>query len=372
MSTVSKQSPYQLWEIDAIEGWLDDMAGRGLLLENKKGKIFLFRQCEPRQVRHRIDVRASQYGDNDMRREEYREFGWEFVTALDTLLDIYRTDSPDAVELNTDEELLRQALEKSQQALKWVALGGAAVLLALLIVIVNTTLREGFFRLLLSRSGLSLAVLILWYIVLTTALVREIRAYYALRRRNLLQRSYHTPEREAKGRRAGRWDFALRLLIVILLMSDLIVGETSIPESFHFADSPYAPYTVQEFLPEDAMDSEGEYGFLYPRTFCDEYFFGQFTAATGGRDYDVTVYETKWSWLARSYAQEQARMSHAEMLDVANHEGAWFYVGTPLCYRPLSDMPNTQNLILLEGCRVVEISYFEGPADLRAAALSMN
>ena len=372
MSTVSKLSPYQLWEIDAIEGWLDDMAARGFLLESKKGQAFLFQKCEPQQVRHRVDVRSSQYGDSDVRREEYREFGWEFVTALDALLDIYRASTPDAVELNTDEVLLRQALEKSQRALKWVALGAAAVLLVLLIAMVSITLREGFFRLFLSRSGLSLAVLVLWYIVLTAALAREIRAYCALRRRNLLQRSYHTPEREAQGRRAGRWDFVLRLLIVVLLLAELVIGETSVREAFHFADSPYAPYSVQEFLPEDAMDSEGEYGFRYPRALCDEYFFGQFTAATGGRDYDVIVYETKWSWLARGYAREQARMSDAEILNVANHEGAWFYVGMPLCYRPLSDMPNTQNLILLEGCRVVEISYFEGPADLRAAALAMH
>ena len=36
MSTVSKLSPYQLWEIDAIEGWLDDMAARGFLLESNR------------------------------------------------------------------------------------------------------------------------------------------------------------------------------------------------------------------------------------------------------------------------------------------------------------------------------------------------
>lgn len=82
MGTIIRLNPYQVWEVDAVEGWLDDMATQGYLLEGRKGGYFLFQETEPQKVRHRIDVRN------------------------------------DAVELNTDETLLRQTPEKAQRTLK--------------------------------------------------------------------------------------------------------------------------------------------------------------------------------------------------------------------------------------------------------------
>ena len=56
---------------------------------------------------------------------------------------------------------------------------------------------------------------------------------------------------------------------------------------------------------------------------------------------------------------------------MTNHESAWFYRGTPISKRHYLDTPDTQNLILLQGNLVVEIEY-TGPADLKAAALSLD
>ena len=37
MGTIMRPNPYQVWEIDAVEGWLDDMASQGYLLESRSG-----------------------------------------------------------------------------------------------------------------------------------------------------------------------------------------------------------------------------------------------------------------------------------------------------------------------------------------------
>ena len=116
MKHIRRMSPYSLWEIDAVEGWLDDMATRGYLLERcTHNNRFVFLKAEPRTARHRIDVLDDERADAQARQEEYRDFGWEYVTTFMEYLDIYRATREDAVELNTDEELLRLALQKARR-----------------------------------------------------------------------------------------------------------------------------------------------------------------------------------------------------------------------------------------------------------------
>ena len=40
MATISRVLPYQPWEIDAVEGWLDDMASQGLLFTHYRGGCY--------------------------------------------------------------------------------------------------------------------------------------------------------------------------------------------------------------------------------------------------------------------------------------------------------------------------------------------
>lgn len=370
MGTIMRLNPYQIWEIDAIEGWLDDMASQGYLLESRKGGYFVFQETEPQKARHRIDVRENQYENTKKRQEAYREFGWEYISPLDTRLDIYRATREDAVELNTDEDLLRQTLEKSQRALKRTIVFGNLFVLALLIAVVFVVCKEGFFHVLLTRSALSSPVMLLWFAIILLEVIRSIRAYRAIKQRSLLERSYHTREREAKGRKAVRWNSALHWIILILLFLNLILDQDGVRESAEIKGSPFEAYSIQMFLPEDGADDEREWAFSYPRALCTQHDFGQYTSS-GERDYDVTIYETRWPWLAKGYAREIARIANAEEISADGHESAWYYVGTPPLY--LQDIysryrtDSWQNLILLKDNLVIEISY-EGSADLKAAA----
>ena len=197
MKHIRRMSPYSLWEIDAVEGWLDDMATRGYLLERcTHNNRFVFLKAEPRTARHRIDVLDDERADTQARREEYRDFGWEYVTTFMEYLDIYRATREDAVELNTDEDFLRQALQKARRR-NWVL--SAFVWLLLAVLFVSSTVigfRHGIYPLLLTFHPVRLAGLAIAFPLLAVELYREIRSRFHIKRRKLLVRSYHSRARE--------------------------------------------------------------------------------------------------------------------------------------------------------------------------------
>ena len=367
MATISRILPYQLWEIDAIEGWLDDMAGQGLIFTHYSGGYYYFREDEPQSLRHRFDVHEH-IADHDRRHEEYRDFGWEHICYVDARTDIYRAAREDAVELNTDEATLRAVMEKSQRRLRNTLIFGELLGVVTVVFLVVSICRFGFFRQLLTKSLWDLLPIPLWWFLVIFGDIRLWRSYREMKSRSLLERTYHTREREAQRRREMRTDTIIRLLLLPILLVPILVDDYDLWEHMEIADTGYERYSIQETLPEDAS-SKNDYAMYHPHALSKEYYFPQDTVS--GKHYYVNVYEVHGAWLARCYAQEQAHVADADSLEVAGHESAWFYRGTPISKRHYLDTPDTQNLILLQGNLVVEIEY-TGTADLKAAALSLN
>lgn len=362
MATISRVLPYQPWEIDAVEGWLDDMASQGLIFTHYSGGYYYFREDEPQPLRHRFDVHEH-IADHDRRHEEYRDFGWEHICYVDARTDIYRAAREDAVELNTDEETLRAVMEKSQRRLRKTLIFGELLGAVTLILLVVSICRFGFFRPFLTKSLWDLLPIPLWLFLVIFGDIRLWRSYREMKSRSLLERTYHTREREAARRRELRTDTVVRLLLLPILLLPLLSDDYDPREHMEIADTGYARYSLQEILPAEAT-ADDSYAMRYHHALSDEYYFPQNTAS-GKRCY-VNVYEVRGAWLARAYAREQARIAKADSLEVANHESAWFYRGTPISMRHYLDTPDTQNLILLQDNLVVEIEY-TGPSDLKSA-----
>ena len=83
-----KLLPYYLYQIDAIESWLDDQAKKGLFLTDVRSRLTMgFEKGEPRPVRYRIDVKQNPgtYGEKE-RVADYKELGWEYVDRKSTRL----------------------------------------------------------------------------------------------------------------------------------------------------------------------------------------------------------------------------------------------------------------------------------------------
>ena len=110
---LKKTLPYYVYQIDAIESWLDEQARSGLFLLELRLGTMRFRQDTPKPMRYRIDVKRNRgYTGEKERIAAYAEMGWEYVCDLTPQLDIYCCADPDAPELNTDEETLHEVLDK--------------------------------------------------------------------------------------------------------------------------------------------------------------------------------------------------------------------------------------------------------------------
>ena len=367
MATIARLLPYELWEIDAVEGWLDDMATQGLIFTHYSGGYYYFREDEPQVLRHRLDLHAPSI-DHDRRHVEFGEFGWEHICYINRKTDIYRAVRKDAVELNTDEETLRAVMERSQRKLQNTMYISWALSATILIFAVISIRRFGFFRIPLQEGLLDFLKIILWSVLIVLGNIRLWRSFRDMEKRSLTERSYHTREREAERRKEQRTRTVVCLALLPLLAIPIFVDDYDLRERMEIADTGYERYALQEILPAEATADDG-YAMYYPHALSDEYYFPQETVS-GKRCY-VNVYEVRWEWLARAYAKEQARIADAEALDVAGHEGAWFYRGTPIGKRHYLDTPDTQNLILLNRDLVTEIEY-TGSADLRAAAKTIQ
>ncbi len=357
MGTISKTSPYDLWEIDAVEGWLDDMASQGLLFEHTSGGRFIFCETQPQKVRHRLDIH-DKITDPDERRESYRDFGWEHICYIDAKTDIYRAAREDATELHTDESVLQEAILQRTRQLRRILLLGSVITITLLVLLPVLIFRSGFFYSLITNSVWDLLALPLWFFVIIYGDIRLWRSYREFRRRSLLERSYHTHERERARRKEQRIDTVVRILLAALLLVELIRPDPIALESFPLTGSDYEHYNIQQLLSTDDRNSEAEV--FYQDHFLSRMLLVDLYTVDGKRDYAVRIYECKHEWLAQQYAKEAARIARASSV---SGEQVWYYDGKPVYARHYKYQPETQNLLLLEGNRVIHISY-SGTQDL--------
>lgn len=370
MATVAKLLPYELWEIDAVEGWLDDMASQGLIFTHNSGGQFYFREDEPQKLRHRLDFREKHWSHSKERRQFFEDCGWEYLCYVDDRTDLYRTARPDTVEVHTDESILEEIMGKYVRRQKIVLLVCQVLLLLTLAYVVWKCCTYGFFPSLLTNGFWDFFTIPLWLFIAVFGDIRLWRSFRDIKSRALLERSYHTREREQKRRREQRIDFIVRLVIVVLLALDLLQPNQYAAEHLPWEGSGYESYSIHQVLPEDAGDDQRTDLFCwnYPaarRLFQDE------KTADGKWNYEVKIYETKSDWLARCYIREQARLAGAQSITVPGHDTAWFFIGTPVSQRHRYEAPDTQNLLLLRGNVVIEIAYL-GSADLRSAAETMG
>lgn len=115
--------PADRWEMGTIEGWLEEMAGQGWILE-KCGRYFAtFERWEPRPCRFRLEPLGTR---TRSRREEteagYAELGWRLLCPMGDLLVFYCLD-PAAPELQTDPVaegwLVEKLLKRTRRHLLW-------------------------------------------------------------------------------------------------------------------------------------------------------------------------------------------------------------------------------------------------------------
>lgn len=378
-----KLLPYYLIQIDAIESWLDDQAKKGLFLtEFARPGVMHFEKGEPRTVRYRIDVKRDigTYGEKE-RIADYQEFGWKYVCELAADMDVYRCDDPDAPELNTDEEMLHEVLDKKLTSEQRMGIIGLIFIPIWLYQMMFRNLLQGrditgLYDFLTSPYVLLYPAILLLALYWLIVFSRGMRDAAATKKRLLLTRDYHCIGQER--RRIHTHYVMLAMLGVCLLICAILwIGLKRGEKNYPVADSPL-PTVTQVFPGHDeaqllAIDPVHRDEMLF-------YSYAPLMRSTmvrqwGGENmldpsegfhentwyYNADQLDIAWEWVADGYVKEKT----ADMtpITVSGWEHAWFRSWTNSRGLP------GQLLILQNGKTVWEIGYGDDTAYDLADAL---
>ena len=369
-----KLKPYEPYEIDAMEGWLDEQARKGCFLSQSHGRWLQFYRDTPRELRYRIDVKPDP-GYHEDRVAAFRDMGWEYVCELSPQLDVYTCGDPTVPDLNTDEDTLHSVLDGLLRK-KQIANVVAALLLVpyVYFVLVLPILRShytGLYDMLLNGYIFLLPALILLLVCWLTELIRGFLDARNARRRLMLHRTYHT-EKRARRRQLR----AVLILLTLVAAAGLVYAASrsySSSRDRYFDPADYPGPTVTQVFPDQLppLPESGPY-YLRVRDFAfrsgglvyDGVSLRQFRSRDDGQllyVYNMDQMDIAFAWLAAGYVREQADAHDGRSVTVSGWPAAY------LCRWPIEDGTDEyQQLLLLDGKTVWSVLY-TGPDDLSAA-----
>ena len=388
---IAKETPFAWYEVDALEAWLDEQSQQGLKLVSIRGlgyKNAIFAETAESPTRYRVHIKPKDgyYTRREEYRETMRELGWEYVDQLHYRADIYRATRPDAVEINTDENALRDSIEAANRG----ELCAGIVLILLIPNLLRNELRymkfyDGFYDMLLDGTALltvSAVFLAAFYLVLGIyAILRSI----AQRRRYLLDRSFR-PAPEIRKRKRVR--IALLTLVGISILFLAVVGIGSAGSSYDVPLSNCPVVLLESLSPEEAaqLDYDADYldaphgtggkHLLYsfvtyrqdgPTIRLDGEYAGIGYAAF---NYWVNVMDIRTESLAEKYFAEKEAAHDWQEVQIKGWDQAMYRRYTTNLRQEFrsNNLPDTpemsqQELVLRLGNRVVTVGY-NGEADM--------
>ena len=368
-----KLMPYEPYEIDAMEGWLDEQARKGCFLSQSHGRWLQFYRDTPRELRYRIDVKPDP-GYHEDRVAAFRDMGWEYVCELSPQLDVYTCGDPTVPDLNTDEDTLHSVLDGLLRK-KQIANVVAALLLVpyVYFVLVLPILRShytGLYAMLLNGYLFLLPALILLLVCWLTELIRGFLDARNARRRPMLHRTYHT-EKRARRRQLR----AVLILLTLVAAAGLVYAASrsySSSSDRYFDPADYPGPTITQVFPDQLppLPESGPY-YLRVRDFAfrsgglvyDGVSLRQFRSRDGGQllyVYDMDQMDIAFAWLAAGYVREQADAHDGRSVTVSGWPAAY------LCRWPTEDGTDGYQQLLLLDTRTVWSVLYTGPDDLSA------
>lgn len=374
MKTIWKQNPYYTYQIDAIESWLDEQARSGLFLDGRHGTFLTFKKAAPRFLRYRIDLKRDiGYAGEEERIAAYGELGWEYVCDLNSHADVYVCRDSTATELNTDEDILHEVLDKLLRNEIWW--GAAGIIILPLLWLENLLPKNwGGYSGVYDRmiNGMfPLFVVLTVLLILTWVIPAALRLYDAVqtRRRVLLTRDYHTASRAKKRRFLNRSVLATCVVILLVLTAMWIYVKSD--SDITSAEFP-GPTVVELFPghepPSSIPHSKGipdEMLWLDNLPLIRSAHARQYGHVPDPHDtyakipvwiYNVDIQTVHIAPWAEKYAAEKAKAYDMEPVSVFSWENAWFVEDSYENYdgRPIF----RQELILQDGKDVWWFGYW--------------
>ena len=193
-------------DMDHFEGWLEEIARKGLLFERMSYWGVVFRRGKPADLRYRLEPTGRLWTRES--KDYCRELGWDYLGQAGQYFELYANPDPEAPELHSDPVVQSYALDLLGKWLRW------HLVLTLLLAAV-------FFTVLTQQAEIfifpSLCLLFFDLVVLA----QDIRTYVSFfrLRRHLAEGT--PPQRDDSWRRSMRWRKLPILVGLVVLLLEL-------------------------------------------------------------------------------------------------------------------------------------------------------
>lgn len=384
MTTTVKRLPYDWYEIDAIEGWLDEQVREGLRLIAINGKDFHFGPTDVTLTRYRIHLKPERgYHHDEEYHESFLDLGWKYIDSINAQADVYQAIRPDAVEINTDEEVLQNVIKNTLRGELALIILSALAILYWIVRRVELFSAYGFagiydFLLVALPSLITSVLLILAWVAILIPLLRHRRN---VKRRHLLSREYHTPDvarRRDRPRHIAITALILALVLLVMMGTLLRSGGGEVQpcpvatlEAVNYEEfSVLGTEDTHEYHGAEILYSAHTYRWDSPSVM---------TADGWGYtplSYVVGVTTPRFSSWAEPHFRELVTTDHPwQQVDISGWDEAWYctyqvtyaeaYAWTGRDMSVVADLPpfRQQHLYLRDGNTVIHVNY-NGATDL--------
>ena len=385
MTTTVKRLPYDWYEIDAIEVWLDEQVREGLRLVTINGKDFHFGPTDGTLTRYRIHLKPERGYHHDIEyHESFADLGWKFIDSINAQADVYQAVRPDAVEINTDEEALQGVIKNALRGELALIILSAAAILYWIVRQIKLFSAYGFagiydFMLVALPSLIVFVLLLFAWAVIMIPLAKHRRD---VKRRHLLSRDYHTPAVAKRRSRPHRTAFLALLLVVMLLvlMGVLMGNDGGKPQPCPVAT--LEAVNAEEFSALSTEEDINEYHGAEILYSAHTYRWDSPAVMTADGwgytplSYVVGVETMKFPSWAKPYYRELVTTDQPwQQVDISGWDEAWYcayemtyaeaYAWTGRDMSIVEDLPpfRQQHLYLRDGSTIIHVDY-NGATDL--------
>lgn len=207
-------------DMDHFEGWLEEMARKGLLFERMSYWGVVFRRGEPAAIRYRLEPAGRLWTRES--KDYCKELGWERLGQAGKYFELYANPDPKAPELHTDPVVQSYGLALLAGRLRWYCGGLAALTLLLLLLVLLPLLTPE------ESTNIFNLYLLFFDLCVLAGVLRTYVSFFRLRRQLA---EGMPPQRDGSWRRSLRWRKLPILvgLVVLLLELGLLVAVFLLP-----------------------------------------------------------------------------------------------------------------------------------------------
>ncbi|MGN8896651.1 DUF2812 domain-containing protein [Flavonifractor sp. HCP28S3_F3] len=202
-------------DMDHFEGWLEEMARKGLLFERMSYWGVVFRRGKPADLRYRLEPAGRLWTRES--KDYCRELGWDYLGQAGQYFELYANPDPEAPELHSDPVVQSYALDLLSKWLRWY-------------LVLTLLLAAALFIVLTQQAEISIFPNLCLLVFDLVVLAQEIRTYVSFFRLRRQLREGMPPQRDGSWRVSMRWrKLPILVGLVVLLLEFGLLAALLLP-----------------------------------------------------------------------------------------------------------------------------------------------